>query len=78
VVSHRSGPVAYAREEQMTPRQFLDAATIAHQRRFEALRSGSVETNPPWSHASAAKFVEDYSAVFDELLHRVNQGGAGS
>jgi len=78
VVSHRSGPVAYAREEQMTPRQFLEAATIAHQRRFEALRSGSVETNPPWSHASAAKFVEDYSAVFDELLHRVNQSGAGS
>jgi cellulose biosynthesis protein BcsQ len=71
VVSHRSGPVAYAREERMTPRQFAIAAAGADKRRFDALKAGRREPNPPWNAASAAKFVDDYSAVFDELLDRV-------
>jgi cellulose biosynthesis protein BcsQ len=78
VVTHRSGPVAYAREERMTPRQFAAAAGTADKRRFDALRAGRHESNPPWSAASAAKFVEDYSAVFDELLERVNGAQADS
>lgn len=78
VVSHRSGPVAYAREERMTPRQFAVAAAGADKRRFDALKAGRREANPPWSAGSAAKFVEDYSAVFEELLERVNGEPGGS
>lgn len=74
LVSHRSGPVAYARAQRMTPRQFLSAAEQAHQRRFAALRAGTPEANPPWSAASAARLVQDYSDLFDELLDRVNRG----
>ncbi len=76
VVSHRSGPVAYAREEKMTPRQFEVAAAEAHRRRFAALKAGVAEENPPWSQQSAERLVMDYSAVFEELLRRVN--GTGS
>jgi cellulose biosynthesis protein BcsQ len=71
-VAHRSGPVAYAREEKLTPRQFQLAAAEAHKRRFAALKAGRRESNPAWSHTSAAHLVEDYSAVFDELLSRLN------
>jgi cellulose biosynthesis protein BcsQ len=78
VVTHRSGPVAYAREERMTPRQFAAAAATADKRRFEALKAGRHESNPPWSKESAAKLVEDYGAVFDELLKRVNGVQAAS
>jgi hypothetical protein len=56
----------------MTPRQFAIAAEGADKRRFDALKAGRRESNPPWSAASAAKFVDDYSAVFDELLDRVD------
>ena len=56
----------------MTPRQFHAAAVEANRRRFDALRSGAAEDNPPWNESSAQKLVMDYSAVFDELLGRVN------
>ena len=46
IVSHRSGPVAYAREERMTPRQFHAAAADADRRRFDALRSGRRRGQP--------------------------------
>jgi len=76
LVSHRSGPVAYARAEKMTPRQFAIAATEAHRRRFQALKDGSGEENPAWSDKSAQRLVDDYSNLFDELLARVNAAGA--
>ena len=72
VISHRSGPVAYARAERMTPREFAAAASDADKRRFDALRSGSGERNPPWSATSASRLVDDYSRLFDELVERVN------
>lgn len=73
LISHRAGPVAYARSERMTPREFATAAEDAHRRRFAALRAGSGEANPPWSSRSAERLVEDYSNLFDELLERVNR-----
>lgn len=75
MVSHRAGPVAYAREQRMTPHQFQAAARAAGKRRFAALRAGAHEENPPWNEASATNLVADYAAVFDELLGRINQGG---
>lgn len=72
LISHRSGPVAYARSERMTPRQFAAAADEAHKRRFTSLREGTTEENPPWSAASAQRLVDDYSALFDEIIDRVN------
>ena len=73
LISHRSGPVAYARSERMTPRQFAAAAEQAHHQRFESLRAGTLQENPPWSASSAAKLVADYSDLFDELVERVNR-----
>ena len=78
LVSHRSGPVAYARAERMTPRQFADAAAVAHKRRFQALRERNAEANPPWSEPSARRYVEDYSNLFSELVERINSGGAAN
>lgn len=72
-ISHRSGPVAYARTERMTPRQFAVAAKAAHVSRFDALKAGTQEENPAWNESSAVKLVEDYASLFEELLERINR-----
>lgn len=74
VVGHRSGPIAYARAAGLTPRQFHAAAEQSERRRFAALKSGERQTNPPWSPGSARRVVDDYAAVYDELLARIGAG----
>lgn len=71
VVSHRAGPVAYGRSARLSPRQFHAAAEEAHRERFSALRTGSAASNPPWNPASAGRLVDDYAAVYDELITRI-------
>lgn len=71
VVSHRAGPVAYAREARLTPRQFHEAAVRADRQRFAALRVGEAASNPPWNPNSANRLVEDYAAVYDEMMARI-------
>lgn len=71
VVGHRAGPIAYARAAGLTPRQFQAAAADAERRRFAALKSGERQTNPPWSPGPARRVVDDYAAVYDELIARI-------
>ena len=73
IVSHRAGPVAYARKAGLTPRQFLSAAEDAHKQRFAALKAGTAVSSPPWNAGSAARLVADYAAVFDELMRRIEE-----